>query len=1042
MKLDRLLPEFSMRRPVTILMVFAALMLTGVIALKRLPLEMMPSGFNSPYLGFWVPYRDSAPFEVEQEIAHPFEDNLRSVHGLRRVETHSHRNGCWVWMEFRDGTDMDQAWSTTRDRIDRTLAELTVDIDRVVLRRMGMNDDEIYFMGISSEIPLADARQLIEDELLERIERLDGVARVDMWGAGGIEVLVDLDLEAMGRHSVSSWDVVRALSQDNFALSCGQVDEGSHRLNVRVDSRWNTVEELAGVPVRGGGSQPVQLRLSDVAQVHLGTPQRFWSQRIDQSPALLLDVIRESSGNTEEICRQIAELLEDSRTRPGMERMQISTLFSQGDIIRESMNNLQSSALWGGFFALLVLFYFLRRWRATLVVTAAIPFCILVALIGIYFLGWTLNLITMMGLMISIGMVVDNAIVVMESISIAPQTCSRREACVAGTAEVSLAVTVATLTSIVVFLPLMLMNGDSNLTFFLVRIGMPVVISLLASLGVALLFIPQLSARLHVQQLDREPRLIAWARTRVERTLAWALRHRFDATLLALALLLSMGVPMSKVEKTGEGEGHINDFNILIDMPASYVQEDSRRVVEQIEDLIYVKAEEYNLKTVTSRFAAHEARVHVWLQTDAQEAWYAYAWRNLLEKTGLLKHKRLSRDQVLEDVKERMPVIPGVNVRWSWRDFGGGDATNVLLIGPDTNRLKELADEVQRRLREMDEVVDTELNVEQGEEELQLHLDREALDRSGISARNLAGMIRYSLAGERVSYLKQGENELNVRVRLAEEDRDQLHKLGQLEMSRPDGSTVPLAELMSPIHERAMGSITRTQGRTFMRIRVYSSNSDLSGFNDRISKALVGFEMPAGYAWGFGYGFDRFQEQEQSRNHATWLAICFVFLLMGMLFESFTLPFCILASIPFAFFGAWWTLYLTKTPFDIMAGIGLIILVGVVVNNAIVLVDCVQRLRAEGVPRDEALREAVSRRFRPVIMTAATTVCGLIPMAVGNAALVGMPYAPMGRAMAGGLLTSTFFTLLVVPLLYCWVDDAREGTRSFVGGLLRRAKKS
>ena len=798
MKLDRLLPEFSMRRPVTILMVFAALILTGIIAMKRLPLEMMPAGFSNPYLGFWVPYRDSAPFEVEQEIAHPFEENLRSIHGLRRVETNSHRNGCWVWMEFRDGTDMDQAWSTTRDRIDRTLAELSVDIDRVQLRRMGMEDDEIFFMGISSDMALADARQLVEDELLERIERLDGVARVDMWGAGGIDVLIDLDLEAMGRHSVSSWDVVRTLSQDNFALSCGTIDESTHRLSVRVDNRWNTVDELRAVPIQCGGDTPITLRLDDVADVHLGTPERFWTQRIDESPALLLDVIRESSGNTEEICREINALVEEAKTRPGMEHMQMSTLFSQGEIIRESMNNLLSSAMWGGFFALLVLFYFLRRWRATLVVTAAIPFCILVALIAIYFLGWSLNLITMMGLMISVGMVVDNAIVVMESISIAPQNCSRREACITGTAEVSLAVTVATLTSIVVFLPLMLMSGDSNLSFFLVRIGMPVVVSLLASLGVALLFIPQLSARLHVQQLDREPRLVARARRITERALNWALHHRFDATLIALALLMSMGVPMSKVQKTGEGQGHINDFHIIVDMPASYVADDSRRVVEQIEDLVYARAEEYDLKTVTARYAAHQAHIHVWLKTDARESWYAYALRNVLEKTGLKKHRRMSRDEVLEDVKEKMPEIPGVAVRWSYRDSGGGDATNVLLIGPDTDHLKTLADEVQRRLREMDEVVDTELNVEQGEEELQLHLDRDALDRTGVSARNLAGMIRYSLAGERISYLKQGESDLDILVRLAEEDRDQLHKLGQLQMSLPEGGTVPISELMTP----------------------------------------------------------------------------------------------------------------------------------------------------------------------------------------------------------------------------------------------------
>ncbi len=1050
MKLDRLLPSFSLKRPVTVLMVFLALLTLGLLAFQRIPYEMMPQGFESPYMGFWVPYPDSTPEEVEDRIARPFEENLRSIHGLRYLESYSQSHGCWIWIQMRDGTDMNQAWSQVRDRIDRSLAETTVVIERVVLRRMGMDDEEVYWMGFSSDLELPEARILLEEYIQKSIEHLDGVANVQLWGGDSREVLVDLDLEALGRHGVSSWEVVQRLMGDNFALSCGQVYEGRKRLPLRVDARWREPDEIARIPVTGGratqraenaagaGAGRVQLQVADLARVHLGVPDTHWAQRIDRRPALLMGVAKESTANTERLCRRIDELLRAAEKDPRLASLNISPLFSQGRFIRESIDNLKESAIWGGIFALFVLFFFLRRWTSTLVVTAAIPFCIFIAVTVIYFAGWSLNIITMMGLMISVGMVVDNAIVVMESISITASNGRRGESCIAGTAEVSLAVTVATLTSIVVFLPLMLMTGEDTLSFFLMRIGMPVVIALLASLLVALLFIPQLSSRLSVTQARRESRLIRWGRNHVRSALEWCLRRRVDATLLALLALASMGIPMSQVEKVGEGEGHVNDFHVRLSMPSSYSMEDAGDLVRRIEDLVYEQEETYGLKTITSRHSNTWGRVHVWLATDARQSWYEYVYRRTGETLGLFEHRRLTRDEVIEDLKERLPEPPGVEIRIGWSGHRDERSITLLMRGTDTEVLRDLSREAQRRLELLPEVAGTELDVERGDEELRFAVDREALQRQGMSAGELASTVRYALSGSRIGYLQRSDRDVPIRVRLAEKDRDQLHKLGQLEVKGRSDVAVPLGNLVEISHGKALGTIRRSQGRTFMRIRVFTESGEMEQIRESIRGAFENFNLPAGYSWSLGRGFDRYDEQSQSQQQALMLAICFVFLLMGMLFESFAVPFTILAAIPFAFFGAWWALFLTGTPFDIMAAIGLIILVGVVVNNAIVLVDLVVRLRREGLERREALLEACSRRFRPVMMTALTTICGLIPMAVGNAALVGMPYAPMGRAMAGGLLTSTLFTLLVIPLLYTWVDDGAIYLRALFWRVFRR----
>lgn len=1020
MNLHRWLPELSLKRPVTVLMIFLAVTALGLIALSRVTYEMMPQGFSSPYMGFWVPYPDSTPEEIEERIARPFEENLRSVHGLKYLESNCQAHGCWVWMQFRDGTDMNQAWSQVRDCIDRSLAESTVDIERVVLRRMGMDDEEVYWLGISSSLEPAEARALVEERIQKPIERMDGVASVNLEGADVKDVLIDLDLQAMGRHGVDAWQVVQALSADNLSLALGPVQEGGRRLALRADARWKDLDEISALPLRVGGKV---LRLDDVAQVHLDVPESDWIQRVDRSGALLMGVSRESTANTEELCRRVDEVLARAENDPALAELRVSPLFSQGRFVRESIDNLKGSAFWGGLFALLVLWFFLRRWSPTLMITAAIPFCMLITITTIYFAGWSLNVITMMGMMIAVGMVVDNAIVVMESIAIQPPG-PRREAVVQGTAEVSLAVTVATGTTVVVFLPLMLMSGDNTLSFFLTRIGMPVVVSLAASLLVALLFIPQLAARLPVQVSSREPRLVMWGRRHAQALLGWGLRHRRDSTLIALAILLSTGIPMQLTEKKGDGEGNVGEFRVILDMPASFTLADADSLVRRIEALVYEKEKEYRVRTVTSGFSRAWGQVHVWVENESSQSWYAYAFRALGEKTGLLTRDWMNRDEALEDLRKRLPKVPGVDLRMGWNDFNAESGTTILVKGPDTARLKELAEEVRRRLAFVPGVLGTELDAERGQEELVLDLDRDAMGRHGLNASQVAGTLRYALAGQRIGWLQRADRDVAVQVRLAKEDRDQLHKVQALELENSSGA-VPLSQLAQVRHTRSMGNIQRAQGQTFMRVKVFDKGGKDDAFQGRISAALDQVQMPSGYSWSLGRSFDRFQEQEEQQNFALVLALAFVYLLMGMLFESFSLPLVVLGSVPFAFFGAWWALYLTSTPFDIMAGIGLIILVGVVVNNAIVLIDVVVRLREEGVPREEALLEAVGRRYRPVMMTALTTVCGLIPMAVGNAALVGMPYAPMGRAMAGGLLASTFFTLVVVPLFYLWVDDLR-----------------
>ncbi|MCB1047603.1 MAG: efflux RND transporter permease subunit, partial [Calditrichaeota bacterium] len=930
MKLDRLLPELSLRRPITVLMIFIAMLVTGMVALQRVPLEMMPSGFKSPWMGFWVPYPNSTPEEIEELIARPFEEQLRTVAGIEYLESYSQSHGVWFFIQLRNGVNTDLAWNQLRDRLDRALIEVDLDIEKVRLRRMGMGES-IFFMGVSTEMELSEAHWLADELLRKPLEQIDGVAKVDFWGGDAQELLIDLDLESLGRHRIGAREVVMRLQQENFALGNGEITEGSRRLTVRSDAIWRTVEEVADIPLRQDG-----LRLRDVAHVHIDAPEKTWTMRVDGNQGLMLSVAKESTANTEHICRDVDALLNKAMKDPRLEGLKVSKLFSQGDFIRESIDNLKESAIWGGIFSTLVIFFFMRRWRMTFLITAAIPFSIFVTVMVIYFAGWSLNIITMMGLMLSVGMVVDNAIVVMESIqSQREHSSDPATASIEGAAEVSLAVTVATLTTVVVFLPLMLISNNAGFSFYMTRIGMPVVSSLLASLLVALLFLPQLVSRARLFHEIKESRLISWSNRKVVALLDRCLRHRFDTGLVLLLIFALIAIPQKLVPSSGEGDGNVNNFELNVQMPVSYSFEDADALFKRLEARFEEQREHYNIKTVTARHSNTWGNIEVFLNSDVQRSWYGHAAYSLLETVGLYKRGTLNREEVIEDVKKNLPTVPGVEMNIGWGNDGQDENAITLSInGQDTNMLRSLADEARRRMEGLPQIVSTELDVDQGDQELRLVTDRQAMDRSGVSASALAGTVRYALSGAQLPDLRQGGRELDAVVRLEEGDRDQLSKLKNLTVGSLNGRQVPMGELMDVEHRTAMGTIRRSQGKSFMRIKIATDSKDNDALTQSIRSIMEGMNFPPGYDWSFGRFADRLQEQQNSQQLAMILALCFVFLLMGVLFESFMLPLTILASIPFAIWGAQWALLITGSSFDLMAGIGMVILVGIVVNNA------------------------------------------------------------------------------------------------------------
>ena len=1015
------LPRLAINRPVTIAVTFLAILVVGFIAFKQIAIELLPTGFRAPYLGVWVPYRNANPQEIEEQIARPVEEEIRTIAGVKKVESYSHTDGCWIGLEFVQGTDMDFAYDQLRDRMERARALLPDDIDRYFLRKFGRNDEPIIFLSISIPETMEDPYYVVEHYIKRPIERIDGVANIEIWGAFEKVIQILVDQDKVDAYGINLFQTISQLRRDNFAISSGWVSEAEKKFTVRSLGRFQNIDEIRKIPINDKG-----LTLDDVAEVRYDVPERNWFQRVNRKPSIKLGIFKESLANTVDLSHKLKDMLQNEISKyPALKGAEVNILFVQGDLIEESINNLIDTALWGGLFALLVIFFFLRRIRITLIMTLAIPLSILISLTITYFIGWTLNTVTMMGLMVSVGMVVDNAIVVLENIyRKRNEGMDPREASISGASEVSLAVTMATLTTIVVFLPILLIND--SFFFYLRRVGIPVIFALLASLFVALVLIPLVTTRVISSKPIKELPVVAWNRNLYQKVLGFVLNRRLDTVVVILFIMfITFGVLGPRIPSSDLTPGNISDFNLIYDMPQNYTEEETDEFFREVEDTLFAHADRYNIKAVDTGYRKTFGRVRVFLYPADKDQWYNTIYRTLRNWIGIPIQKKLDSDAVLADLRDRLPTRPGIRFRTSWRGSSEEDegSVSIVMYGDDTGKLEELSAEVERRMRLIPGVINVETDRELGGDEINVVMNRDIAQRNGINPNQVAYTIMYAVRGLNLPRFYAKDKEIEMRIQLKEEDRQNLEQLKNITFINREGRAVPLSSLAKFRIEKGFGEIARQDGKTFLEIKAKTPKEDLGKISGQIDKLMADFQLPYGYSWQKGSRFMRMQEQDDSFQRAMITAIVFVFILMGILFESFVLPLSVIVAVPLSIFGANLALFLTGTSRDMMAGIGMVILIGVVVNNAIVLVDMINRLRNEGYDRRSAILEAGSLRFRPILMTSFTTIGGLLPMALGNAALIGAPYAPMGLTLIGGLFTSTALTLLAVPVLYTLFDD-------------------
>ncbi len=1019
--------ELSLRRPVTVIMFFVSMVVIGLIAAFRLPLEQFPE-LNAPFIAVDLPYPGSTPQEVERSLVRPVEEALSTLQGIKSLNSVSRADGGNVWIEFSDwDRDTEIIASEARERIDAIRDELPDDFQRFTVMKFSTSDDPVLRVRLASERDLTREYDLIDLKLKRQLERLPGVARVEISGATPSEIEIAIDPDRLSAHGLGLNELAQKLQAVNFSVSAGTIEDGGQRLRVQPIGELRDISELRELVVGANG-----LRLEQIADVRLKPARMDYGRRLEGRPAVGIDVFKERNANLVEVARTALQEIDRIGQQPEFEGIKVTLIDNQGDNVTGSLLSLVEAGIIGLLLSIAVLYFFLRHWPSTLMVSLAIPICFVMTLGFMYFLGFTLNVLTMMGLLLAVGMLVDNAVVVVESIYQEREKFPNNpaHASIVGTRNVAIALSAGTLCHCIVFVPNLF--GDTNqISIFMVQIAVTITISLLASWLVAVSLIPMLSARMKTPPAAMaRTGLVPRLQDSYGRFLDWTLRHR---GISVLSILLIVAVSIVPIVKTK------TDF---------FYQEPSREL-----DLFYQWKGAYSLDQVSEEVARVEQYLDAnreALQIEQIYSWYSeQGWAGT--KLTLRSDGRDLREpaDVMEDIRTNMPKSARATVGFQQGGRGGGgrggggqggdDKVQVSLTGDSSEQLKALAAVVIPQMAKRPELRDVRVDTGDENQELAISVDRERALAYGFSAEQVAQYVGIALRGTPLREFRRGETEVPVWVRFDGAEQFSVAELSSLTLRAPDGTSIPLLSVVNVGMQAASTQVFRQDRRTTLNIEAnLAEKVTVPDARLAMEAVLTGMSMPPGYQWSFDGAFRQDDEAGAQMAFNTLIALIMIYVVMAAVFESLLFPAAIMSSIVFSIFGVFWLFWLTGTTFTIMASIGILVLMGVVVNNGIVMVEHINSLRRAGMDRTSALVQGSRDRLRPILMTMGTAILGMVPIAISTTQMAGdgPPYYPMARAIAGGLAFSTVVSLLFLPTIYAMLDDLRENTAA----LIRRAR--
>lgn len=1011
--------EFSIRRPITTIMCFVSLAVVGLIASFRLPLEALPD-ISAPFLFVQVPYTGSTPEEVERNIIRPTEEALATMTGIKRMRSSATSEGASIFIEFTDwDRDIAIAASDARERIDAIRSDLPDDLQRYNVFKWSSSDDPVLKVRLASATDLTGAYDMLDREFKRRIERIPGVARVNISGAPPNEVEIAISPDRLTAHNLSINELSDRLRTLNFSISAGQIDDNGQRVRIQPVGEITDLQELRDLVIDNKG-----LRLGDIAEIRLKPTRMNYGRRLDGNPAVGLDIFKERSANLVEVSRAALAEVEAIRKQPSMRDVQIKVIDNQGKMVTSSLLELAEAGAVGLLLSITVLFFFLRHWPSTLMVTLAIPICFVITLGFMYFAGVTLNILTMMGLLLAVGMLVDNAVVVVESIYQERERMpdQPRLASIIGTRNVAIALSAGTLCHCIVFVP-NLFGETNNISIFMSQIAITISVSLLASWLVAVSLIPMLSARMQTPKLvHSNSGVTARLQRRYATLLQWTLEHRgWSVFGIVMVILISL-VPMklTKIDMFGGEGGH--EVFIGYNWKGAYTFGQMSEEVARVERYLDDHRQELHITQVYSWYSEQEGSSTI-VTFDTEHAKNMPAVQEALRK-GLPRSARA--DYVVGNSGDG--------------GGGGNNQVQVQLVGDSTKMLQEIGEEVVPLLAQRKELRDVRIDNGEKGSELSIHVDRERAAAFGFNAEQVASFVGLALRGAPLREFRRGDSEVPVWVRFAGAEQSSPEDLASYTVRTGDGRSVPLLSLVDVAIKPSATQIGRTNRQTTLTIKAnLAEKVTVPDGRKAMEETLKPMSFPAGYTFSFDggdYGDDNEAMAQMMFNLV--IALVMIYVVMAAVFESLLFPAAIMSGVLFSIFGVFWLFWITGTSFGIMSFIGILVLMGVVVNNGIVMIEHINNLRRRGMGRTQALVEGSRERLRPIMMTMGTAILAMIPISMTDTQLLGNgpPYYPMARAIAGGLAFSTVVSLLFLPTIYAMLDDMSTA----VSRIIQRAR--
>ncbi len=1010
------IPEFAVKRRVTASMMAMILVVVGFIALSRLGLDFFPD-LEFPTVSVITIYRGASPEDIEKTITKPLEQIVSSIVRVKKVSSVSAEGASVIMVEFEWGTNLDFAAQDIRDQIGLYRNQLPEAASDPLVMKFNLSQMPVIFYGLTAEQPTSELKKLIEDEVAPRLERLDGVASARVFSTDIREIQVSVDKAALESRNLSLDRIIAALRMENLNLPAGYVLERHADYLVRTLAEFESLDDLRQTVI-GQTPRGELIYLADVAEVKDGLKETRYLGRIQKQKGVFLIVNKRSGANTAQVGARVKKEIEKIKASLPS-NIQFFAAMDQSEMIQRVVTRTFDTAWQGGLLAILLIFLFLRNWRPTLTIALAIPLSVITTFIALYAAGYTINLLTLGGLTLGVGMLVDNAIVVIENtFRHIEMGKAASAAAVVGASEVGMAITASTLTTIIVFLPVVFASGiTAKLTQGL---ALSVAFSLVASLFVALTIVPLLSSLLFQQKSSSsQPGKKQFEKPRLfyRRLLASALRHRARVLLAVVALFIVslILIPILGTEFMPSQDSRM--ILLKISLPVGTALEETDRVVAMVEDLM-MKQPEVQIVTSQVGSASEEDPGDMASGFAATGPHEAILWVGLTHKE---KRKR-SDVKILEDIRKQLPKLENVKIEalnMSQMFLGSQTPVEIKIFGKEVTELKRIADSVVDRIKDVEGLRDLRHTFSAGRPEYQIYIDREKTGRLGLTVNQVANSIQTATLGRVATRYREGGEEVDVRVWFKEKYRKNLREVLTTPLLTPFNKIVTLDQVSTL--KRGEGPIQIVRENQARKVSVTANvvGRDVGTVTREIKARLAALEkvLPSGYFFEYGGQYEQMQDAFKTLALAFALAVLLVYMVMASQFESFLHPFIIMFTIPLGLIGVVLGLLIAGKPVNLPVWIGFILLAGIAVNNGIVMIDYINQLWRKGMDKKEAIIEGAVTRLRPVLLTALTTILGLLPMALSRTTGSEMR-SPLALTVLSGLVATTFLTLFIIPVIY------------------------